>query len=66
LIIGDDARVMELSARMYERRVFVQGIRYPTVPAATARLRVSLNAGHLAEDIELAAIALNDALSQEA
>ncbi len=65
LIIGDDARVMELSARMYERRVFVQGIRYPTVPEATARLRFSLNAGHVVEDVEMAAIALNDAMSQE-
>ncbi|CAN5230666.1 8-amino-7-oxononanoate synthase [soil metagenome] len=65
LVIGDDARVMELSARMYERRVFVQGVRYPTVPEATARLRISLNAGHVSEDIEMAAIALNDAMSQE-
>ena len=65
LVIGDDARVMEISARMYERRVFVQGIRYPTVPEATARLRLSLNAGHLEEDIEMASIALHDAMSQE-
>lgn len=65
LVIGDDAGVMEISARMYERRVFVQGIRYPTVPETTARLRFSLNAGHLEEDIEMAAIALYDAMSQE-
>jgi len=65
LVIGDDARVMEISARMYERRVFVQGIRYPTVPEATARLRISLSAGHSAADIEMAAIALGDAMSQE-
>jgi 7-keto-8-aminopelargonate synthetase-like enzyme len=69
LVIGDDRRVMELSARLYERRVFVQGIRYPTVPEATARLRISLNAGHRSHDIEMAAIAvmaaLDDAMSQE-
>lgn len=65
LTIGDDRRVMEISARLYERRVFVQGIRYPTVPEATARLRISLNAGHGARDVETAAIALNDALRQE-
>lgn len=65
LVIGDDRHVMEISARLYERRVFVQGIRYPTVPEGTARLRISLNAGHVAHDVELAAIALNDALSQE-
>ncbi len=65
LVIGDDRRVMELSARLYERRVFVQGIRYPTVPVDSARLRMTVNAGHRAEDIETAAIALNDAMSQQ-
>jgi 8-amino-7-oxononanoate synthase len=65
LIVGDDQRVMEISARLFERRVFVQGIRYPTVPEATARLRMSLHAGHTAQDLEIAAVALNDAMSQE-
>ncbi|MEP6865511.1 MAG: 8-amino-7-oxononanoate synthase [Deltaproteobacteria bacterium] len=65
LIVGDDQRVMEISARLFERRVFVQGIRYPTVPEATARLRMSLHAGHSAQDLELAAVALHDAMSQE-
>ncbi|MFT3695267.1 MAG: aminotransferase class I/II-fold pyridoxal phosphate-dependent enzyme [Kofleriaceae bacterium] len=63
LLVGDDRRVMELSARLLERRIFVQGIRYPTVPEATARLRISVNAGHRFEDIELLAIALDDAMS---
>jgi 8-amino-7-oxononanoate synthase len=65
LIVGDDHRVMEISARLFERRGFVQGIRYPTVPEATARLRMSLHAGHSAQDLELVAVALHDALSQQ-
>jgi 8-amino-7-oxononanoate synthase len=65
LVVGDDRRVMELSARLFERRVFVQGIRFPTVPEATSRLRISLSAGHVEKDIESAVIALNDAMSQE-
>jgi len=65
LIVGDDQRAMEISARLFERRVFVQGIRYPTVPEATARLRMSLHANHTAQDLEIAAVALNDAMSQE-
>ncbi|MEO8554649.1 MAG: 8-amino-7-oxononanoate synthase, partial [Kofleriaceae bacterium] len=64
LVIGDDRRVMELSAALFERRVFVQGIRPPTVPEATSRLRISLCSGHTTQDIEMAAIALNDAMSQ--
>ena len=65
LIVGDDQRVMEISARLFERRVFVQGIRYPTVPEGTARLRTSLHANQTAQDLEIAAVALNDAMSQE-
>ena len=65
LVIEDDRRVMELSAQLFERRVFVQGIRYPTVPAGTARLRISVAAGHSLEDIEIASVAVNDAVSQE-
>jgi 7-keto-8-aminopelargonate synthetase-like enzyme len=64
LVVGDDRRVMELSAALFERRVFVQGIRPPTVPEATSRLRISVCAGHRPQDIEIAAIALNDAVSQ--
>ena len=65
LVIGDDRRVMELSAALFERRAFVQGIRPPTVPEATSRLRISLSAGHRPQDIEIVSIALNDAMSHE-
>ena len=55
VIIGDDARVMQLTQRLLEDRVFVQGIRPPTVPAGTARLRVSLCARHDPSQLEKAA-----------
>jgi 8-amino-7-oxononanoate synthase len=61
LVIGDDQRVMAISAALLEQRVFVQGIRPPTVPEGTARLRVSLCAGHTAQDIETIASALGEA-----
>ena len=64
LMVGDDAEVMQLSARLLERRIFVQGIRYPTVAEGTARLRISVVAGLRSSDVELASIALNDATSQ--
>ena len=63
LVIGDDRRVMQLSAHLFERRVFVQGIRHPTVPEGTARLRISVAVGHRMEDLETAALAINDAMS---
>ena len=64
LVVGDDRRVMAMSARLFERGVFVQGIRYPTVPEGTARLRISVCAGLPTEQVEHAAGALNDAVSQ--
>jgi 7-keto-8-aminopelargonate synthetase-like enzyme len=58
LMVGDDRRVMSMSVGLLEQRIFVQGIRPPTVPEGTARLRISLAAGHSPEDIEQLASAL--------
>lgn len=52
VLIGENRRTMQLSAKLLERGVFVQGIRPPTVPAGTARLRLTPMATHQAEQIE--------------
>ena len=65
IIVGDDRRVMALSARLLEDRVFVQGIRPPTVPPATARLRIGLGASMTPQQLEKAASSINNALRQE-
>ena len=62
LIVGDDQRVMQVSSALLEERVFIQGIRPPTVPEGTARLRISLSAGHSAGDIATLANAVDDAV----
>lgn len=62
LVIGEDRRTMAVSAAVLERRVFIQGIRPPTVPEGTARLRISLAAGHTADDLQTMATAVNDAV----
>lgn len=41
-IVGDNAQVMELASAMQARGFDIRGIRPPTVPAGTARLRISL------------------------
>ena len=51
VVVGDDRRVMECTQRMLARGVFVQGIRPPTVPEGTARLRITLSAAHSREDV---------------
>jgi 8-amino-7-oxononanoate synthase len=54
LIIGDAARCMALSAALLDRGVFAQGIRPPTVPAGTSRLRITLMATHSDAQIDRA------------
>ena len=52
LIIGDNERVIEYQAKLKEQGILVSAIRPPTVPAGTARLRLSLSAAHSDDDIE--------------
>ena len=52
LIVRDDRRAMDLSAQLLARGFFIQGIRPPTVPQGSARLRISLSATHSADDID--------------
>lgn len=49
--IGSDAKVMAYAAKLFDMGIIAVGIRPPTVPAGTARLRLSLTAAHTDEDI---------------
>lgn len=59
LVLGDAARTMRVSRALWERGFWVAGIRPPTVPEGTSRLRIALSAAHSREQIE----ALLDALA---
>lgn len=50
-IVGENTRVMDLCERALERGVYVQGIRYPSVPDNTARLRFTPTCAHTADEI---------------
>jgi 8-amino-7-oxononanoate synthase len=52
LIVGDATDAVALSAQLAGHGLWVPAIRPPTVPAGTARLRVSLSAAHTGEDID--------------
>jgi len=54
VLIGDDRRAMSACRFLLRHGVFVQGIRPPTVPLGTARLRVTPMATHTEEDIDSA------------
>ncbi len=60
LIVGENARTLGLAARLRERGFWLTAIRPPTVPAGSARLRVTLTAEHTREDIDALLEALYD------
>lgn len=51
LVIGANADAISVSQRLLQRGLLVPAIRTPTVPANTARLRITLSAAHSADDI---------------
>ena len=52
LIVGDNDAALALANGLWERGLWVPAIRPPTVPAGTARLRISVSAAHAAGDID--------------
>ena len=54
VVIGPEDKTMEMSQKLLEYGVFVAGIRPPTVPLGTSRLRVTLMATHTREDLDRA------------
>ncbi len=52
VLIGDSARALRLSALLRERGILVGAIRPPTVPAGSARLRITLSAAHSEAQLE--------------
>lgn len=63
LLIGDDARVMEVAANLLAQGIHVGAIRYPTVPRGSARLRITLNANHHEDQVDRLLAALAAALA---
>jgi 7-keto-8-aminopelargonate synthetase-like enzyme len=45
---------MEMDRKLLQKKVFVQGIRPPTVPDGKSRLRATVMATHTHEDIDFA------------
>ena len=60
-IVGDNARAMALAAALQARGFDIRGIRPPTVPSGTARLRISLTNNVDESDVR----AMLDALVEE-
>jgi 8-amino-7-oxononanoate synthase len=61
LVIGEAQQTMRVCEQALERGVFAQGIRPPTVPAGTSRLRLAVMASHGKSELRDAARALAQA-----
>jgi 8-amino-7-oxononanoate synthase len=59
IVIGDNAETMRAGAALYEQGLWVGAIRPPTVAPGTARLRVTLSAGHTRQEVATLITALN-------
>jgi len=61
VIIGTDEAALSVAQRVQEAGFDVRAIRPPTVPEGTARLRVSINAGHSEDQIRALGVAIRAA-----
>lgn len=59
LIIGRNDEALEVAAALHAQGLWVPAIRPPTVPANTARLRITLSAAHTEGDVARLAVTLN-------
>ncbi|MBO2891342.1 8-amino-7-oxononanoate synthase [Pseudomonas asiatica] len=64
IVIGDSAKALRLSHMLRERGLLVTAIRPPTVPAGSARLRVTLSAAHSEAQVQLLLNALAECYPQ--
>jgi len=54
VIVGDGAKAMKLSDRLFEEAVFAQGIAFPTVARDKARVRTIVTATHSRQELQFA------------
>lgn len=55
IVIGDNEKAVAISQKLREQDIIAAAIRPPTVPAGSARLRISITLAHHVDDLERAA-----------
>jgi 8-amino-7-oxononanoate synthase len=63
VILGEAARALSISKALEEQGFLVSAIRPPTVPAGTARLRITLSAAHEEAQVDALLAALSRAIA---
>jgi 8-amino-7-oxononanoate synthase len=61
IVVGEDAKTLEMQRRLMNRGIFLQAIRPPTVPPGTSRLRLTVTRGLTGEEIDQAIEAIGAA-----
>ena len=64
LVLGEDDKVLAVAEQLQQQGFLVGAIRPPTVPEGSARLRITLNAGHTTKSIDELLAALQSALAE--
>jgi 8-amino-7-oxononanoate synthase len=64
LVTGGDRETMAVSEALYDRGLFVHGIRPPSVPEGSGRLRLTLMATHTPEMVRTAAACVDELLKE--
>jgi glycine C-acetyltransferase len=64
VVIGDNATTMEICEALLERGFYAQGIRHPSVPRGTARLRVTPMSSHSPGEIDAVADAVGELVAK--
>jgi len=64
VLIGDSQRAVEISQQLFSQGFHLAAIRPPTVPANSARLRITLRADHTESDIQQLTHALAQLLNE--
>jgi 8-amino-7-oxononanoate synthase len=65
VLVGDERKAMAVSERLRKAGYFVPAVRFPTVAAGSARLRITVTAAHTREHLENFVRALEQALREE-
>jgi 8-amino-7-oxononanoate synthase len=66
VIVGNESRAMDLSARLLDAGFLVPAIRFPTVARGSARLRITFSAAHEGGQVEALAVSLRRAMAEMA
>jgi len=62
--VGKDHDTMAVSRRLYDRGLFIQGIRPPTIAEGKGRLRLTLMATHTLDMVKTAAFQIDESLKE--